>query len=89
MSIISKALNTCLNLCLFAPLERRRASFKQALESGEMSREILVSQAQNLLICGNGIFPYADERELGALLKSRLGGGQQQSPRASSAHTRI
>lgn len=45
MSIISKIFD----ICLFVPLQKRRATFNQALDSGEMSHEIPVSEAQDLL----------------------------------------
>ncbi|WP_407379147.1 hypothetical protein [Helicobacter sp.] len=71
MSIISKIFD----ICLFVPLQKRRATFNQALDSGEMSHEIPVSEAQDLLICGNGIFSYVSKRDLQALLQSQLSGG--------------
>lgn len=62
---------------LFRILEGKRASFEQALHNGDLAREIPIEPESNLLICGNGIFPYTDDESLQGLIESRLGGGRR------------
>ncbi|ETD27858.1 hypothetical protein [Helicobacter canis] len=61
---------------LFRTLESKRASFEQARQCGDLAQEIPIEPESNLLICGNGIFSYADDESLHRLIKSQLGGGR-------------
>ncbi len=54
-------------------LQSRTTTYKKSLECGECQSEVLIFDAQNLLICGNGIFEYESEADLLHLIENRGG----------------
>lgn len=60
---------------LFRTLESKRASFEQARQCGDLAQEIPIEPESNLLICGNGIFSYADDESLQGAYRIAVRGG--------------
>lgn len=53
-------------------LKRHITTYKQA--KGEIQDEICVYQSQNVFVCGNGVFPYANDSEIEEIIAINGGG---------------
>ena len=67
--------------------KNKTSDFAKALKEGEITKEILIKDKENMLVCGNGVFVYKDSKELS---KMQLRGGQTlnhaKSPSYSNFH---
>ena len=60
---------------IISAIKKRQTTHEQALQCGEISQEIPIYEQENLLVCGNGIFPYKTQTQLHELIESNGGGG--------------
>ena len=54
--------------------KNKTSNFAKALKDGEITKEILIKDKENMLVCGNGVFVYKDSKELS---KMQLRGGKR------------